>query len=204
MNKKIAILSLLAFASLALTGDSCILENKDIDVPMRADVDMQFHSEGFNDADTDTVDFVEEFEDIENLDETDITELVDGAIEGGFWRLEMNNDGPTIVTGGVMVTRTATATTVTLIPQQTDVDIDAVGMTFVPAPLDPAGVALINAGFDEFIAWWNTGQVGTPPDLEYIFTWTSSANHGGANFDWEGRLRFTIVGVFSVEIPEVW
>lgn len=200
MKRKMWILMLLAFASLALSGDSCFLKNTDIEVPFRANVDMQFTSTGFTDADVETVDFGDELMDLEDDATADIDSLVSGDIEGAFWRRVENRVPGTVVTGSIEVTRVSTSTTAMLV-DSTSVNVDATPTTFEAAPLEPAGVALLNQGIDDYIAYRN-GESGFP-DLRFVFTWNSSSSTA-ADFDWEARIRFVLVGVFAVEVPDLW
>jgi hypothetical protein len=202
MNRKFWILMLLAFGAFALSGDSCFLSNKNIDVPLRGNVDMEFTSQGFTDTDAETVDFGQELLDIEDDASSDIDTLVSASIENGFWRLIENRVPGTVVTGWINVQRMSTSVTEDLIAP-TSVTIDDVGTTFVVAPLVEDGVNLLTAGFDEYVAWRNAGAVPPMPDLRYVFIWNSSSSQN-ADFDWEARLRFTLVGVFSVEVPDIW
>ena len=203
MKRKFGILILLAAASFSLTAEDCVLQNKDIEVPLRGDVDMMFTSQGFTDADAETVDFGAELLKIQDEAGDDVESLVSGGIEGGFWRLVENRGDPnTTLQGSVDVFRMSTAVEAVLIPE-TQVDLSTVGMTFVPAPLEAAGVDLLTEGFQEYINWWNGDQTGPFPDLRYIFVW-NSVTSTDADFDWEGRLRFILTGVFSVEVPDLW
>lgn len=203
MKRKFGILVLLVAASFTLTAENCVLDNKDIEVPLRGDVDMLFTSQGFTDADAETVDFGAELLKIQEEAGDDIESLVSGGIEGGFWRLVENRGDPnTTLQGSVDVVRMSTAANAVLIPT-TQVDLSTVGMEFVPAPLEAAGVDLLTEGFQEYIDWWNSDQTGPFPDLRYIFVW-NSVTSTDADFDWEGRLRFILTGVFSVEVPDLW
>lgn len=201
MRSKPLFLLLLSVAFVALTGESCFLENKNVEVPYKDNYDMQFTSQGFNDTDTQTVDFGLELQDLENDAEADIEDLVSASIEAGFWRLLVNR-GPasTMITGSITVRRVSTGESATLVSPQS-VTIENVGMEFMPAPLEAAGLQLLTDGFDEYVSYRN-GEIPFP-DLRYEFDWISSSNVD-ADFDWEARLRYNIVGVFSVDVPEVW
>ena len=203
MKRKFWILMLLAFGAFALSGDSCFLSNKNIDVPLRGNVDMEFTSQGFTDSDAETVDFGELLQDLEEDDASSIDSLVSASIENGFWRLIDNRVPGTVVTGSIDVQRMSTGDTEALIAPRS-VDIDSVGTEFVVAPLEEAGIDLLTAGFDEYVAWRNAGKDPiTRPELTYIFIWNSSSSQN-ADFDWEARLRYTLVGVFKVEVPDIW
>lgn len=202
MIKKARLLVLLAVGALALRGDSCFIHNRDVEVPLRGNADMTFTSVGINDQDSYSVDFFQEIQDIENDATTDVDSLVSAGIENGYWRLVVNR-GPanTTVTGAITVTRLSTNQTAELIPPQS-VNIDEVGTAFVVAPLEAAGLDLLTQGFDEYVAYRN-GETAAP-DLNYRFDWTSSAGPVGADFDWEARIRYIVVGSFAVDVPDLW
>jgi hypothetical protein len=164
---------------------------------------MEFTSQGFTDSDAETVDFGQELQDLEEDDASSIDSLVSASIENGFWRLIVNRVPGTVVTGSIDVQRMSTSDTQALIAPRS-VDIDSVGTEFVVAPLEEAGVDLLTAGFDEYVAWRNAGMDPfTRPELTYIFIWNSQSDQD-ADFDWEARLRYTLVGVFKVEVPDIW
>src|SRR5262245_38804687 len=201
MFKSIGILVLLAAATLALSGESCFLSSKDVQVPLRGEADLDFVSTGTVDTDIDNIDFCEELSDLED-DGVDIATLVSVTVENIYWRLVENRGDPnTVVTVHVDVQRGAGAPVV-LVPDTTFALSD-VGTAFVPAALNPAGLDLLMDGMDDYIAYWNGGQVGPCPSLDYTFTWNSSAAPA-ADFSWQVRVKFTMVGVFDVEVPDLW
>lgn len=202
MLKKTRLLVLLAVGALALRGDSCFIHNRDIEVPLRGNADMEFVSQGESDLDTYEIDFFQEIQDIEDDATSEVDSLVSASIEQGYWRL-VENRGPagTTITGGITVTRLSTNQTETLIAPQS-VAIEEVGKEFVIAPLVAAGLNLLTEGFDEYVAYRN-GETG-PPDLRYRFDWSSSAGPVDADFTWEARLRYIITGTFAVEVPDLW
>jgi hypothetical protein len=203
MSRNIVTLVLLAAAGVALRGDSCFLQNKDIEVPFRGETVMDYTSTGDSDADIVIVDVAQELEDLESDFDADVDSLVSLNIEGGFWRLVANRGDPgTTVTGSITITRLPSGPSGFVIAPTT-VAIEAVGHEFVPAPLNEAGVDLLLAGFQEYVDWWNGGKVGPRPDIQYAIQW-SSAGSGDVDFDWQAKLVFTMVGVFSVEVPDLW
>ena len=200
-SKRFALLMLLAIGIFSLTGESCFLESKNIEVPLKGNADMAFTSTGTSDMDTEMIDFGQELTDLENDADNDIETLVSIGIENAYWRLVENNGDPgTTVTGSVTVTRLSTGVTKTLIAP-TSLAIESVGTEFVVAPVDPDGIALLTAGFDEYVDYRN--GIGSFPDLRYDFDWSSSGGTGSVDFDWEARIRYTLVGVFTVEVPEL-
>lgn len=198
--KKITIGILLAFAWLTLRADSCVLSSRNVEVPLRGDADLDFTTQGASDSKTFVVDFLDILIDLEADEEID--ELVSASIENGYWRLVENRGDPaTTVTGSITIQRVSSGQSAPLVAPETVV-IEEVGSEFDVVPLQAAGVDLLTAGFDEYVAARNGG--GPFPDLDYVFTWNSNGGPSPVDFDWQGRLKFTIVGVFEVEVPDLW
>ena len=203
MKRKFGIFVLLAAASFTFTAENCVLENKDIEVPLRGDVDIKYHTTGFSDSNMDTVDFTAELAKIQAEAGDDIESLVSGGIEGGFTKLDSTSVSGTRVEGSIDVTRMSTSTTVVLIPTVRETLDTRDTSLWVPAPLQAVGVDLLTDGFNEYISWYNGDQTSAPPDLRYIFTWSSISNND-ADFYWRARLRFILTGVYRVEVPDIW
>jgi hypothetical protein len=207
MFSRIFILMLLTVGLLTLTGDSCFLESTNVEVPLRGNAEMDFTSVGMSSSDSYEIDFFLELTEIEEDADADVDTLVSAGIENAYWRLiENRGDTATVVTGSINVTRLSTAMARPLIPPDT-LTIEEVGTEFVLAPLDSAGINLLIAGFDEYVAYRNdirSGRILDPPDLRYRFDWVSTGGPGVVDFDWEARIRYILVGVFEVEVPELW
>jgi hypothetical protein len=202
MLKKTRLLVLLAVGALALRGDSCFIQNKDIEVPLKGYADMAFTSQGLTDLDVFIIDFFLEIQDIEEDADVEVDSLISASVENGYWRL-VENRGPanTTITGSLTVTRVLSNETAQLIAPQS-VNIDNVGTEFVVIPLEKEGLDLLTEGFNDYIAYRN-GETG-PPDLIYRFDWSSSSGSITTDFDWEARLKYTITGAFSVDVPDLW
>jgi hypothetical protein len=200
MTKKLTLIGLAA-AFLTLTGESCFLENKNIEVPFRGHVDLQFVTTGTSDLDIVLIDVAQEIADLEAEAEGDYEELVSIAVENGFWRLVANR-GPagTTFTGSMTVRRVFTNQSASLV-DPTPIAIADLGTEFVVAPLNAAGVNLLVDGMNEYLQARNEGL--SLPDLVYAFTWTSQSGVL-ADFTWEARLAYSVVGVFSVDVPDLW
>jgi hypothetical protein len=199
MLKNIGILLILGAASLALSADSCVLSSKSVQVPLRGTADLDFVSLGTAYAATDGIDFCQELND---LDSGSIDSLVSVSVENIYWRLVENRGAPnTLVTVHVDVQR-GNGPSVLLVPDTTFVlsDVDTV---FVPAKLNPAGLQLLLQGMDDYLTYWDNGKTGPCPSLDYTFTWATSASPA-ADFTWQVRVKFTMVGVFQVDVPDLW
>jgi hypothetical protein len=203
MSKRLFTFALLAAALLALRGESCFLHNREIEVPFRGDVVTQYTSQGNEDFAIVTIDLGAELEAIEDDVDAAVDSLVSFDVEGGFWRLVENRGDPgTTITGSITIQRLPLGSTAYIV-SPTTVAIESVGTEFVPAPLNEAGVDILLAGFQEYLDWRNSGRIGPRPVINYLFTW-SSAGSGNVDFDWEAKLVFTLVGVFEVEVPDLW
>ena len=71
-----------------------------------------------------------------------------------------------------------------------------------------AGLELLTAGFDEYL---EAKAQGLPtPDLTYRFDWSgiavsnSNPTDPDVDFKWEGKVKFTLVGLVKVDVPDPW
>jgi len=117
-------------------------------------------------------------------------------------RLVENRGTPgTQVTANVTIQRVGGGSAV-LVPDTTFVLSDA-DTVFAPARLDSAGLALLLEGMNEYVDYYNSGKVGPCPSLDYTFTWSMTATPF-ADFTWEAKVKFTIVAVARVDVPDLW
>ena len=201
MKKNIVLILILALASMALMGESCVTKDTQVDVPVRTEQDLLFEARGNDPTDSgeETVNFLQLITDAEA--DVDVDSLVSVNIENGYWRVARNGGDPALVISGfITVTRLSTGVTEDLI-SFTSVSVSSVLGPFQLAPLDADGVALLNEGFAEYIAWRQSG--GAMPNLNYRFNWSTTASATPLDFDWEARIRLSIVGTVTIEVPEV-
>jgi len=203
MKHRMILMLALAAAFLSLTASSCLLSTKTIEVPVRGSGDVQFHAQGTdngNDADSKVIDFASLMQDLE--DESDFDALVSAHIENGYWRVARNGGAAsTVVSGTLTVQNESSAAPPVPLISYTSVPIASVLGTFQLAPLNSQGVDLLNQGFDQYL---QAKALGQPlPDLRYRFYWTSSSDTLPVDFDWEGKVKFTLVGLTKVDVPEV-
>jgi hypothetical protein len=202
MKRRIVLMLALVGAFLSLTADSCLLSTKKIEVPVRGSGDMLFTAQGneADDSDTDVIDFAGLIQDLEN--DSDFDELLSAHIENGYWRVARNDGAAsTVVSGTLTVQREGFAAPPVPLISYTSVPIAAALGTFQLAPLDSEGVNLLNQGFDQYLQAKAQGQ--PLPNLEYRFFWTSHSDTVPVDFDWEGKVKFTLVGLTKVDVPEV-
>jgi len=186
-------------AILALSTTSCFVSTKSVEVPIRDEVTMTFIALGMAGSDPQLVDFCQELSDAES---GDIDKVVHVSVENIYWRL-VNNRGPASaqVTANVTIQRVGGESAV-LVPDTTFVLSDA-DTVFAPAHLDPAGLALLLEGMNEYVDYYNSGKVGPCPSLNYLFTWSMTATPF-VDFTWEAKVKFTIVALTKVDVPDLF
>jgi hypothetical protein len=188
---------LIGLVPLLLT--SCLVSTKNVEVPIRDEATVRFIAIGVAGSDPQLIDFCQELSDAES---GDIDHVVHVSVENIYWRLVENRGTPgTQVTANVTIQRVGGASAV-LVPDTTFVLSDA-DTVFAPAHLDSAGLGLLLQGMNEYVDYYNAGKVGPCPSLDYTFTWSMTATPF-ADFTWEAKVKFTIVAVARVDVPDLW
>jgi len=205
----ILVIGLLA-AFLALTAADCIVVTKQAELPVRDDESFLFRAQGGPETTGSyPVDFGPSLDALE--EEHDFVALLRAVVEAGFWRVASNNGDPDLVISGtITVTRLNPAPGVRDVAQTAllmayqPVTIASVIGAFQPAPLEEAGLDLLTEGFDEYLQ--ARAQNLPLPDMKYRFVWTGTANGSGSDVDftWEGKVKFTLVGLVQADVPDVW
>ena len=72
--------------------------------------------------------------------------------------------------------------------------------TWSRAPLDPAGVTLINAILDDILTAAKTSTSPSNPSITYHVQGTSNPTAATTNFKWQLRLDLSIVGTVKVQV----
>ncbi len=200
MKTKLLIFLALAAAMVTFTAESCFISTKEVEVPVRGEGDLEFHATGTSDSRQETIDFTALMEDLEN--DSDFDKLVSAHIENGYWRVTRNlGSASTVMSGNLTVQREGSAAPAVALIAYTSIDIADVSGDFVVAPLTAAGVSLLNAGFDEYLL--AKANETALPNLRFVFTWNSSATPAPVDFYWEGKVKFTMVGLTVVDVPEL-
>lgn len=200
MKTKLLILLALAAAILTFTAESCFISTKTVEVPVRGEGDLEFHATGTSDSKTDTLDFSSLLEDLES--DSAFDSLLSAHIENGYWHVTRNlGSASTVMTGHLTVRREGSAAPAVPLIDYTSINIADVSGGFVVAPLDSTGVDLLNQGFDEYLVAKALGAA--IPNLRYVFSWSSSATPAPVDFYWEGKVKFILVGVTVVDVPEL-
>jgi hypothetical protein len=212
MRSKFLILLGLLAAFLTLTAENCILETKEVEVPVRDGEEVTFTTQGNDEhSGEETVDFTETLLELE--EDNDFEALLAANIEAGYWRVvENRGDDDLIISGSVTVTRLnpsagsvlALAGNTEPLITYTSVAIDTATGAYKLAPLNGAGVALLNEGFDEYLQARAQGQ--PVPDLQYRFDWsgmaTSPSGDPDTDFDWQAKVKFILTGLVTVDVPD--
>ncbi len=186
-------------AILALGATSCFVSTKSVEVPIRDEATVTFIALGVAGSDPQLIDFCQEFSDAES---DDIDKVVHVSVENIYWRLVENRGvSGTQVTANVTIARLGGGSAV-LVPDTTFVLSDA-DTVFAPAHLDPAGLALLLEGMNEYVDYYNSGKVGPCPSLDYTFTWSMTATPY-ADFTWQAKVKFTIVALTNVDVPDLF
>lgn len=204
MRNRFLILVLLAAGAIVLKGDNCVLENRELDIPLRGEEILEFTSQGEDDTDSTFIDFGQTLMDIEEDSTSDIDSLVSLTVENVFWRLKPggNRGSPaTVVSGKITMTRILTGETEDVI-EFSGLSIQSVPNFTRPAGLREEAIDLLRDGLQEYLAYWNEGAPF--PDLNYRFDWVTSGAPTPVDFDWEVKLVFTVVGVIRVEVPDIF
>jgi hypothetical protein len=200
MKTKLLIFLALAAAIVTFTAESCFVSTKEIEVPVRGEGDLEFHTTGTSDSKFETIDFTQLLQDLEN--DSDFDPLISANIENGYWRVTRNQGDPhTVVTGFLTVQREGSAAPAVALIDYSNIDIADMSGDFAVAPLDPAGVSLLNAGFQEYLT--AKAADAALPNLKYVFYWTSSASPAPVDFYWEAKVKFVLVGLTTVDVPEL-
>ena len=203
MKKNIVLIMTLALASLVFMGESCVTKDTQVDVPVRTDLDMPFQVR----ADPPETEFtgvvtINLADEINNaLEDVDVDSLVSVNIESGYWRVadDYGNSGQ-LINGSLTAKRVATGQSEVLL----DLPLTSVSSLLGPfhlAPLEEDGVDLLNAAFAEYLNWMQNG--GAMPNMNFEFTWFVGANATPLKFDWEARIRISVVGTVTITVPEV-
>ena len=215
MKRRIVILPLL-FLWIMVSGEDCILKVKDVEFPARGSEEIPWTIFGCDptDMDTEIIDFAGILLDLEADNEFDA--LLSSHIEAGFIRVSRNDGETDLEIGGSVF-----ATWLNPPPEETDPGphilatysspIAAITSTteWFQVPMMTPGVELLNRGFDYWLQQRALGNV--PEVLEFKFDYTVSATPGPPdpcdpedylNFDLDGLIKFTLVGLVSVEVPD--
>ncbi|MBD3161387.1 MAG: hypothetical protein GF346_04205 [Candidatus Eisenbacteria bacterium] len=185
---------------LGLTGETC-LEEKGIDVVVGANVTALFEARGSENVynDQTVVNLTEDADIQQILEDNGFDEKVVGRIESAFYRVVKQDAGAPdrTVSGEITVDGN------TLIEYQSVWVNDPELADWTAAPLTQEGVDYINQILETYFTDIFLGNVPTDPVVTFSISGTSTPTNVETNFDWEIRVKLTLVGKQYVEVPEI-
>lgn len=195
----------LGLLCLSVTGETCT-EDRDIEVTVGAEIMARYEARGIiNTFDgTHTVNVVSDADLARILEDNGFEDQVVAYIEGAMVRVVQRDNGAPgrTVEGTVTVQLGAGGGPESnLIVQQTATINDPALANWVPVPLEPAGLNLINQALTSYLV-----QVanGNPNPVEPVLTFHSYGNSSpqgvSSSFDWEVKVIMTLVGTKTVTI----
>jgi hypothetical protein len=192
---------------LSLTGETCTVD-KTIEVTVGAEVITKFEARGrINTFDDDrTVDVSSDADIRQILEDNGFDDEVVAYIEGAFVRVikQDNNATDRTVTGTVTVERgTGGGTPVDLIRDQSAAVNDSSLATWVPVPLESAGVSLMNTALAQYLVDLYFGDPNPEePVLTFHIDGVSTPQGVRSDFDWEVKVIMTLVGKRTVTVVD--
>ena len=184
---------------LGLTGQTC-LEEKGVDIVVGANVIAAFEARGSENVYSDeTVVNLTDEADIERiLEDNGFDDKVLGRIESAFYRVVKQDQGASdrTVSGEITVDGN------TLIAYQSVWVNDPTLADWTPAPLTQAGVDYINQRLEQYFTDIFLGNPLTDPVVTFRIEGTSTPATVATNFDWEVRVKLTLVGKKYVKVPD--
>jgi len=204
----------LAAVFLMVKADTCFVKTKQMEVPVRDVGEIDFHVEGDpTEVGAERVNFTPILLSLEK--ENAFESLLAVHVESAQWMVSKNDGDPNLTIGGkITVQRKAKPGVLdTATPQQGAVTLITYGPTsiatvtgsFKQAPLEPAALDLLNAGFTQYLISRELGE--NPPDLIYEFRYylqASEADEDDINFDWLANIKFSLTGIVKVDVPELY
>ncbi len=195
-------------AIVLLPSTSCVLapeiKDKIIELALGASHTAAFVSQGSvnNINETRTIDLAVDIDLPGLLDDAgvDISDVKDIRMSGAKYRVKRLDPTPDrrIVNGTVTAQRGTGP--VTAIVTNFSEDVNSV-TSFKTAPLDAAGVALINQILADLLTALKAGQQPTNMSITYTLTGQSTPS-APTDFEWELQLDVTIVGTVKVTVVQ--
>lgn len=189
---------------MGLTGETCT-EERGIDVVVGAEVVAAFEARGilntFNDQVT--VNIATDADIKQILEDNGFEDRVIANIEAAFVKVVKRDTNATdrTVTGSVTVSPAGINAPVPLITNASEAVNDESLADWKPVPLEAAGVNLINEALLNYLLDIYNG-VANPrePNLTFAITGVCSPPNVQTDFDWEVKVRMTLVGKKEVTV----
>jgi hypothetical protein len=199
-NKSVYLLGLVSLI-LVLKGDSCLIEERTVDVVVTGDIPATWHTEGSNSSGSAAITIDANDEVQEALDDiSDDADIESINVAGVCYEVLANSgfvgahDGMVSVDGHQLLTF--------------DVPTNAVGTTGgttgAEVSLVADGVAYVNGLMASYLAGYNAGNVNEDllDNLMFSASWTSTDPGGSSyDFDWKTCLILQVVGNVTLDVP---
>lgn len=191
---------------LGLTGETCT-EERNIDVVVGAEVIAGFEARGIlnNFDDQVTVNVATDADIRQILDDNGFEGKVIANIEAAFVKVikRDQNAANRTVTGSVTVAPAGGGTPAPLITNASEAVNDESLADWKPVPLQAAGVDLINQALLNYLTDIFNG-VPNPrePNLTFAITGVCTPQNIQTDFDWQVKVRLTLVGKKEVTVVD--
>ncbi len=193
----------LVLVSLAVQGESCLLEQRKVSAVLGSSIPAEWQSRGFTDTmDDSTVDagaIIAEALDDAGIDANDIKSI---AIAGGCYEVVRNSGHDAQREGTIMIDD--------VLVLSFDVPNNQVGTAGTSGDgtltLNAAGITYLNGKLNTFLAALKVAPEGTTPPLEFEYkaAWTSTpapTESEPDDFDWITCVNLQIEYEVEVDVP---
>jgi len=203
-STRFAFAAFLVVTMLAMLGSNCpsipSIEERVVELAVGGSTTLRFEARGSVNSwsDRDTVDLAADIDLGQILEDVDFDSVKAISLAGVSYRVVLPDPDPTKAITGAHVTIQRGAGPVTpLVTAFSEDPVNAV-TSFKTAPLDPAGVAVINAILTELLDAVQEGR--DPVNVTVIGEGSGSASDGDTHFDWELKLDINVVGVIKLDV----
>jgi len=193
----------LVLVSLAVQGESCLLEQRKVAAVLGSSIPAEWQSRGFTDTmDDSTVDAGAIIADALDDADIDVADIKSIAIAGGCYQVVRNSGHDARREGTVMIDD--------VLVLSFDVPNNQTGTTGTSGDgtltLNAAGITYLNGKLDTYLAALKANP-STPPPLEFTYKaqWTSTpppTEGDPDNFDWITCVNLQIEYEVEVDVPD--
>jgi hypothetical protein len=207
MNTRQTLPVLVLAAALAASGASCptipSIEDRVVELATGGSTTLTFVAEGVVNTynDTQTINLATDF-DLASLildAGIDVSRVTGVKVSGVSYRVTVPDPvaGRSISSTNVTVTREGGSST----PLVTDFSTSVNSATsFTTAPLDPAGVTVLNDILSDLLTSLQNGTPLVNPSVTYSVSGTSNPTDASTNFTWQLKVDMSIKGTVDVEV----
>ena len=146
----------------------------------------------------DTIDLRAELLQIEADNDLDEYDIKCASLQGVSWMVNevVTGSDANTISGSVTITRVEGGASATIISGYSGT-IGAAKAAFQDVTLNAAGVAILNQAFKDYI-----NNRDNPPPINLKFDWSGTASETPYNFFWSGKIKVTVIGVTTVDVPK--